>query len=71
MPDLARNSADSKRLATPPRIFPAGLGRPLPARLADLNPLAHARVGVLLDDKRVRLVLGDHGEIVVVRRVPT
>jgi hypothetical protein len=65
MPDLAQDSADSKRLHAAPRAFSAGLGRPLPARLTDMDAHARARIGALIDARRIRLVRDDDGSVLV------
>lgn len=67
MPDLARNSAVSKRLHAVPRIFEPGLFGRLPAWLDTLDLPARAGIGRALDARAVRLVLRD-GRALVVRR---
>jgi hypothetical protein len=66
MPDLAQDSADSKRLHAVPCIFEPGLFGQLPAWLDALDPPARERIGRALDDRTVRLVLSD-GRALVVR----
>jgi hypothetical protein len=70
MPDLARNSADSKRLRATPRAFSSGLGRALSARLIDLSPDVRDLVGKAIDAGIARLVLDASGAPIVARARP-
>jgi hypothetical protein len=70
MPDLAQDSADSKRQHTAPRAFSAELGRPLPARLTDMDAPARARIGALIDARGIRLVRDDDGSVLVTGAKP-
>jgi hypothetical protein len=50
------------------QIFPSwALHRQLPAWLDALDPPARERIGRALDDRTVRLVLGDDGRVFVAR----
>jgi hypothetical protein len=69
MPEIARISADSKRLHAVPRFFEPGLFGRLPAWLDALDLPVRERIGRALDDRTVRLVLGDDGRALVVRSV--
>jgi hypothetical protein len=63
MHEIAENRPASKRLPAAPRVFDAELS----SRLNDLPPHAHARVGALLDAKRIQLLLDDDGRAIVAR----
>jgi hypothetical protein len=66
--NLAASARSEKRPTVAPRVFSEGLGRQLPAHLTNLD--ARARIGVLLDAKRVRLLLDRDGHVVVAQRSP-
>jgi hypothetical protein len=70
-PLVTRPCAPHKGQTTAPAsLFSLPLLSYLPARLADLPPYAHARVGRALDAGRVQLVLSNRGEILVQRARP-
>jgi hypothetical protein len=70
MANLAAPASFEKQQPVAPRIFDLELSSRLPCRLSELPPHAHARMGPALDGKRVRLLLGDDGRVLVARARP-
>jgi hypothetical protein len=68
MREIAENRPASKRLPVAARIFEPELR--LPAHLADIPSRARARVGRMIDDQLIRLVLDRDGRPIVTWRRP-
>jgi hypothetical protein len=66
MQNIASTASPEKRQPAAPHVFSEGLG--LPAHLASMDAHARARLGPLLDAKRIKLVLDCDGQPLVVRR---
>ena len=61
-------SFEKQQPAARAQIFPSWtLHRQLPAWLDALDPSARERIGRALDDRTVRLLLGDDGRVLVAR----
>jgi hypothetical protein len=63
--NIASPAPSEKRPAVAPRIFDPELR--LPAHLADIPSRARARVGRMIDDQLIKLVLDRDGRALVVR----
>ena len=69
MQNIATSPSFEKRQAAAPRVFSEGIGQTIPAHLSDLDAHARARIGALLDAKRIRLLLDRDGHVIVARAV--